>query len=50
LERVNKELKRLSKVIGAFPNEKAILRLLVSIFIGANEDWITENRYLSLED
>jgi transposase-like protein len=33
LERINKELKRRSKVIGAFPNEEALLRLSVSILI-----------------
>lgn len=50
LERVNKELKRRSKVIGAFPNEEALLRLSVSILIDINEEWITGNRYLSMED
>jgi transposase-like protein len=43
LERVNKELKRRSKVIGAFPNEEALLRLSVSILIDINEEWITGN-------
>jgi transposase-like protein len=50
LERVNKELKRRSKVIGAFPNEEALLRLSVSILIDINEEWITGNRYLSMEE
>jgi putative transposase len=50
LERVNKELKRRSKVIGAFPNEESLLRLSVSILIDINEEWITGNRYLSMEE
>jgi transposase-like protein len=50
LERINKELKRRSKVIGAFPNEESLLRLAVSILIDINEEWITGNRYLSMEE
>ncbi|AGB49386.1 transposase [Methanomethylovorans hollandica DSM 15978] len=50
LECVNRELKRRSKVIGAFPNEEALLRLSVSILIDINEEWITGNRYLNMED
>ena len=50
LERINKELKRRSKVIGAFPNDESLLRLAVSILIDINEEWITGNRYLSMEE
>ncbi len=50
LEWVNKEFKRRSKVIGAFPNEEALLRLSVSILIDINEEWITGKRYLNMED
>ncbi len=50
LERINKELKRRSKVVGAFPNEESLLRLAVSILIDINEEWITGNKYLSMED
>jgi len=49
LERINKELKRRSKVVGAFPNQESVLRLAVSILIDINEDWITGNRYLVME-
>ena len=41
MERTNKELKRRSKVVGAFPNQDSVLRLVVSILIDINEDWIT---------
>jgi len=30
MERINKEIKRRSKVVGAFPNEESVLRLIVS--------------------
>ena len=49
LERVNKELKRRSKVVGAFPNAESLMRLAVSILIDINEEWITGRRYLSME-
>jgi len=44
------KLKRRSKVIGAFPNEESLMRLPVSILIDINEEWITGNGYLSMED
>jgi len=49
LERVNKEMKRRSKVAGAFPNGESLMRLAVSILIDINEEWITGRRYLSME-
>lgn len=48
LERVNKELKRRSRKIGAFPNDASLLRLAGSILIDINEEWLTGNRYLSV--
>ena len=50
LERINKELKRRSRVAGAFPNDDSLLRLAVCIMMDINEEWITGNRYLSLEE
>jgi len=50
LERVNKELKRRSRKIGAFPNDASLLRLTGSILIDINEEWITGNRYLSVKN
>lgn len=49
MERINKELKRRSKVVGAFPNQNSVLRLAVSILIDINEEWITGNRYILME-
>jgi len=48
LERINKELKRRSRVVGAFPNDGALLRLGVSILMDINEEWLTGRKYLSM--
>ena len=50
VERVNKELKRRTRVVGAFPNDESLLRLVVSLLIDINEEWITGRRYLSMEE
>ena len=47
VERINKELKRRSRKIGAFPSDASLLRLAGSILIDINEEWITGSRYLS---
>ena len=48
LERINKELKRRSRVVGAFPNGGALLRLGVTILMDINEEWLTGRKYLSM--
>lgn len=48
LERINKELKRRSRVVGAFPNDGALLRLGVAILMDINEEWLTGRKYLSM--
>jgi putative transposase len=48
LERINKELKRRSRVVGAFPSDKSFMRLGVSILIDINEEWLTAKKYLSM--
>jgi transposase-like protein len=50
LERINKELKRRSRVAGAYPNDQSLLRVAGCIMMDVNEDWITGIRYLSLEE
>jgi len=50
LERINKELKRRTRVVGAFPSDKSFMRLGVSILIDINEEWMTTKRYLSMDD
>ncbi len=50
MERINKELKRRSRVVGAFPNDQSFIRLSVSLLIDINEEWITGKRYLSWDE
>jgi len=47
--RVNKELKRRTKVVGAFPNEESLLRLVGSILMEINEEWVIDRKYLMME-
>ncbi len=49
LESTNKELKRRSRVVGAFPSDQSLLRLAVSILMDKNEEWMTGDRFLNLE-
>jgi transposase-like protein len=48
LERINKELKRRCRVVGAFPNDGALLRLGITILMNINEEWLTGRKYLSM--
>ncbi len=50
LERINKELKRRSRVVGACPNDGALLRLGVAILMDINEEWLTGRKYLSINE
>ena len=49
IERLNLELKRRTKKIGAFPGDKSIMRLAVAILMDINEEWITGRRYMNME-
>jgi putative transposase len=46
----NKELKRRSRVVGAFPNDEALLRLGVAILMDINEEWMTGREYLFMRE
>src|SRR5512143_3406622 len=49
LERLNKEVKRRANVVGIFPNDASIRRLIGAILAEQNDEWLLQNRYLTLE-
>lgn len=50
LERLNREIKRRTRVATLFPNEASLLRLVSAILIEVSEEWETGRAYLSHED
>jgi transposase-like protein len=50
VERVNKEIKRRTRVAGLFPNEASCLRLVSAILMEISEDWQTGKAYLTFEE
>ena len=49
LERFNEEIRRRTRVIRIFPDEKACLRLISALCIEQNEEWLTGRRYMKME-
>jgi putative transposase len=51
LERLNKEIRRRTRVIGIFPHVGSCLRLIGMLLVEKNEDWLTDDKaYLTFDD
>ena len=50
LERLNREIRRRTRVVSIFPNEAACLRLVSALLMEISEEWLTGRIYLSFDD
>ncbi len=46
---IEKEVKRRADVVGIFPNEGAIVRLIGAVLLEASDEWQLQHRYMQTE-
>ena len=49
IERLNREIKRRTRVCSLFPNEESLLRLVSAILMETSEEWESGKKYISLD-
>lgn len=50
LERLNEEIKHLTRVIRIFPNRESCLRLVTALAAEQSDEWVTGKHYLNMEE